>query len=158
MSLEILKMSHLIGVVFWIGPGFGAYWILLRMSRKLRGEDIRYLEKYYEQTIRAEHFFFGIVLISGIGMWSILGWDLVRLPWLRTKLYLVGGIVLVEIVDIWLAHFLFRKLIRSQKDPGDASWNRAFKIRKFFYGVTLPIMAGLVLGIFYLAVVKYIFW
>lgn len=156
MNLELLKIIHLVAIVFWIGPGFGAYWILFRMSRRLGGEDLRYLEKYFEQSIRIEHFFFVIVLLSGVGMVSIMGWDMIELPWLRTKLYLIGGVLLVEIIDIWLAHFLFRKLIRSRKAPEEASWEQAFKIRRVFYGISLPLMIVLTLGIFYLAVVKHL--
>jgi hypothetical protein len=154
MKFHLLKAFHLIAIVFWIGPGFGAYWILFRLGRELPEDKRRSLERYYEHVLRMEHLFFGAVLASGLGMLWTVGWNWLGLPWLRAKLCLVGAVFLIETGDIWLAHFLFRHLLRSGEPLNDSHWLRAFQIRRTFYTFTLPLMAALLLGIFYLAVAK----
>lgn len=148
------KILHILSFVLWFGPAIGAYWIVLRLGKELKVQEMSRLEKYYEQVLRFEHVALLLLLGSGVGMIGELGLSYFKAPWIQAKLYLVGGIVLIEIFDIWFSHIFFRKFIKRGDLVTDSEWKKFLKWRMIFYWIVVPPLFFLVLGIVYLAVVR----
>ncbi|MFO1464301.1 MAG: DUF2269 family protein [bacterium] len=149
-----LKTLHVIALVAWLGPAFGAYWLLIRMKRAETGKDNALLEKFYEEVVLGEHLAFLVLVGSGIAMVYVLGFDAIRQPWLTKKLYLVGGILLIEVFDFWIGNVAYRRIVRERRGPDNPEWKRWIKRRNAFYFLTIPLFAGLSLAVIYLAVLK----
>jgi hypothetical protein len=154
MNFSYLKIIHVLSFVLWFGPAIGAYWIVFRLEKKLSDKNRLLLEKFYEQVLIFEHVALIALLGSGLGMLSIWGFESIHEPWIKTKLYLVGGICLIEVLDITVSHLMYRKLARKNHTDINSCWQRFFDLRMKFYYVVVPILFLLVLGIVYLAIAK----
>lgn len=149
---EILKVLHLILIAAWLGPAFGAYWILITLGREL-GPDLRLrLERRYEQVLRAEHVCFLLLLVSGVALIHVAGWGYLQEGWLQRKLVLVALIILIEIGDIVVSNILCQRLLRQQISVENPVWKRWDKLRFRFYCVTVPVLAVLIPWVMLIAV------
>ncbi len=149
-----LKIIHILALILWLGPAIGAYWILLKMGDHVSSQQRLVMERAYEFVLRVEHFAFLIVIASGLGLLHVIGSVFLKVDWFLTKLYLIAGIVLIEIFDIYLSHFLFRRLIRKSGEPSSQAWKQFTKNRNIFYFISVPILLFLVIAILYLVIFK----
>jgi hypothetical protein len=103
----LFQALHLLGLLLWIGPTLGGYFIL----RAARGTGdpklVAWVRRPYQTLLAVEHFGLLLVLASGLGRAWTLGWLADPPAWLWLKLLLVGLVVVpVELADIWIGHFL----------------------------------------------------
>ncbi|MBI2339656.1 MAG: DUF2269 family protein [Deltaproteobacteria bacterium] len=154
MSYLVYKLIHVVAVVLWLGPSLGAYWFLLKAHREKSSVPLVWVEKNYEQVLIVEHVAFLFLLASGVAMVEKMGWHVIDQPWFSKKLMLVGLVVLIEIVDIWISHYLYRKARRLGDNIKNPVWQKFLRRRKIFYRWIIPMLALIIPAIFYFAVVK----
>jgi len=98
----VLKILHIGSLIFWLGPSFGAWFVLLAL-RKHEGEITPATHLAYRIFIKMlilEHVAFVALIASGIGMACLVfGFNQ---PWLQWKLLIVLFLIVpLEILDIW---------------------------------------------------------
>ncbi|MFK7977615.1 MAG: hypothetical protein AB8C02_15880 [Halioglobus sp.] len=101
-----------------------------------------------------EHIAFPIVLISGLGLLWIAGWEWQALNWLGAKLLIIGIIFIpMECVDYYISHGGGNK--RSIRLAGDSlRYEQMIRFHWQFFRVTTPLVVTLIPLLFYLAIVK----
>ena len=62
-----LKAFHLIGVIFWIGPLLGGWWMLARADKSGDPKTIQWARKAFLPLVHIEHL--GLVLWAVFGIW-----------------------------------------------------------------------------------------
>jgi hypothetical protein len=75
-------------------------------------------------------------------------------PWLQTKLLLFGAVLAFELLDIWVAHVLFRRLLLRGAAASEAEWQAAGRWRTRVALLAIPVGGLLVPAILYLAIAK----
>ncbi len=65
MSPMGLKFLHILALVFWLGPAFGGFWMVLRLQKILDKNTKPEMEKAYEEVLRIEHLSFLGLLMTG---------------------------------------------------------------------------------------------
>ena len=160
--LEI-KALHLLLVAIWAFSTTVAYrnYILpaFRAVQAHPGDPARvarrndYMERFDRGAI-LEHFAFPLVLVSGLFMVWLAGWNWQDLNWLSIKLVVVLVIFLpVELVDYYLSHFGGNKR-RIRLAGNEQRYEQMMSIHWLFFRVTTPLVLVLIPLLIYLAVVK----
>lgn len=158
LLFPVLKVLHISALVFWLGPTLGSWWIL-QMGRQAWGEEhatTRVLYYLFLKTLWIEHMALGLLLATGVAMGAIYyGLDT---PWLRTKLLLIGVVLLpLEIMDIWLGHVQLPKLF-AHRAPNAPFSEREHELLKFYHRcftpLALAIMPPAIIAILWLAVAR----
>jgi uncharacterized membrane protein len=108
-----LKAFHLLGVICWIGPMMGGWWMLARADKSGSPETIRWARKAFLPLVHIEHL--GFAMWLGFGLWMA-----VRMPyvlsfgWMHAKLAIIGGLILpIELWDIAVSHGALPKAMKS---------------------------------------------
>ncbi len=105
----MLKLLHIGALVFWVGPGLGA-WSLLRFSGMLERYESplsRALYRVFIKLVAVEHLAFAVLLATGLGLARFHGFPQTTADWLGDKLLLVACILIpLEVVDMALSHWL----------------------------------------------------
>ena len=154
------KMAHLGGVVLWIGPPLGAYWIHLRGF--IRKDSPQ--EEFIERRIRAsfvgvltvEHAGLLLLLLGGLGMLYETDWAYLRQAWMVWKIiaFLVF-VIPIEILDIYWGQIAVLRALKKYPGPGIGPELRAvFNRYDRFTFACIPLLVPLWIGFFYLAVFK----
>ena len=152
---DITKLLHLLCVILWIGPPLGAYYFLFRAYRDADVGRILWAERCCERVLLVEHIAFLIMLLSGLFMFWIGPWTLPGTPWLEKKLFFVGGIIVFECFDVWLAHVVFARLLRGESPLDGADWPAAVRARNRLIIAAIPMASLLIPGALVFALLKY---
>lgn len=139
MIYSWLKFFHLFAFALWLGPAIGAYWILIRSERSFSDVQKRELEKLFEQVLLFEHAAFISLILTGSGLALQIGHSILDFTWFRLKIVGVLFVVLIEIADVWICHFRFRRSIEN-----DSLWPRFLNLRARFYRIAIPCLLVLI--------------
>lgn len=132
LTYSLLKVIHLGALILWIGPALGA-WLVLRKARAVydvQSREYQLIERVFLGTLIIEHLAFITLLASGILMASQLGWW--QAEWLQQKLWLVSGIIVLEVIDIALGNWLLVRLHRRRARGQPLATSRA---EAFYHGI-----------------------
>jgi hypothetical protein len=147
------KIAHILFFALWLGPTLGAYWILISLGKKLTPMDQISLEKSFARVVMFQHFAFVILLATGLTIAYLRG-ILFQIHWLNIKLFFVAGLVILEGVDIWISHFLFKKSLPHNPNEKNSKWNSYIIFRKKYNIVSGLLLMLLISGVLFFAVIK----
>lgn len=148
-----VKIAHLLFFTLWLGPTLGAYWLLVSLGKKLSTEDRIYLEKAFAAVVMFQHFAFVFLLATGFTIAIIRG-ILFQASWLNFKLLFVGGLVILEGLDIWVSHFLFKKSLPQPEESTNSKWNSYFNFRRKYHIISGLFLMIMLAGVLFFAVIK----
>lgn len=140
-----LKAFHLLGVIFWIGPLLGGWWMLARADKSGNPETIRWARKAFLPLVHIEHL--------GLVVWAVFGiWMAVRMPytmgfgWMHAKLAIVFGcIVPIEIWDMAVSHGMLPKALKAGDDAAvEAAIAKHRTLCKFSVMFLIPAVIAIV--------------
>lgn len=154
MAYAFLKLVHVLGVIFWIGPPIGAYLMLARAHRSGDAARVRLLERETELVLRVEHVAFLVLLASGAGMVAVAGPAALEWPWLRFKLVAVAYIVAFEVFDVVVEHGVARRVFAADDPRAHPEWRRMIARRKLLALAALPVVVVALPATLWFAVVK----
>ena len=99
-----LKAIHILGVLCWIGPLLGGWWMLARIDGRQDAELSRWARKAFMPLVHIEHL--GLALWLGTGLWMVTkNQFFLGMPWLHYKLGVIAFVVLpIEVWDIVVSH------------------------------------------------------
>jgi hypothetical protein len=148
-----IKIAHILFFALWLGPTLGAYWILKTLGKKLSLVDQINLEKAFSKVVMFQHFAFIILLATGLTIAHLRG-ILFQVHWLNIKLFFVAGLVILEGVDIWVSHFLFRRSLPQNPNEKTSQWNSYIIFRNKYNIVSGLLLMILITGVLIFAVIK----
>ena len=147
MSLEssftfLFQTLHLFGLLLWIGPSLGGYFMLLSAQRTADPKLIRWVRVRWQTILVVEHLGLLLTLVAGLARAWSLGWLADPPTWLVLKLLLIGLVVIpLELVDIFVAHFWVQPALAR----GDPDLDRRFEVQDRLAAYTaLPLALVLV--------------
>jgi len=151
------KFLHISGILLWIGPPLGAYWIFLRTTL-LRGENQRFdisVRRAFIGILTAEHI--GLLLLTAgfTGMLWATRWTMLSSVWVLAKLGLfVLVIVPIEVFDIYLGQIVPLRLLKKSPEIITPDMETAFsRYDRFTRFCVAPLLLSWA-AFFYLAIVK----
>ena len=115
-SFITLKLIHIGALILWLGPGLGAWLMMLVINRHF-GEPSRVSHLAYRLFLRLmwlEHIALGFLLVSGL----LLGWQTGQFDsqWLQTKLLIICLLLLpLEAIDVWFVHLRLPRLFARRQ-------------------------------------------
>lgn len=113
----LFQALHLFGLLLWIGPSLGGYFVLRAARRTGDPGLLRWVRLRWQTLLGAEHIGLAIVLLAGLARAWTLGWLASPPLWLVLKLLLVGLLVIpIELFDIWVAVRVRRAIRRAGPD------------------------------------------
>ncbi|MHC5021541.1 MAG: BamA/TamA family outer membrane protein, partial [Planctomycetota bacterium] len=146
-----LKAFHLLGVIFWIGPLLGGWWMVARADASGNAETIRWARKAFLPLVHLEHL--GLVVWLTFGLWMAM-----RMPytltfgWMHAKLAIVGGVIVpLELWDMVVSHVLLPRALRA---GDDAAADAAIAKHRMLCKVSVMFLIPAVIGIVVLAVAR----
>ena len=153
-----IKLVHLGALVLWLGPGIGA-WIMMVIINRHFGEPSRISSLAYQLFLRLmwlEHAALAIMIISGLLLASYTGqFDS---TWLQLKLMIIGLILLpLEAIDIWFVHHRLPRLFskRRANTPYSVSEYKLLTLyHRRFTPLALAVLPVAVISIMWLAIGK----
>ena len=159
MSIFIgLKILHLGALVLWLGPGLGA-WLMMLVINNHFGEPGRVSHLAWQLFLKLmwlEHIALAVLLGSGV----LLGWQTGQFDtsWLQAKLLIVVLFLLpLELVDVWFVHHRLPRLFAHRQVNTPYS-EREYQVLRIYHQrftplalLTLPVA---VIGIMWLAISK----
>src|SRR6059058_4342504 len=90
----LFQALHLLGLLVWIGPSLGGYYLLLAARRSGDPKLLDWVRRRWQTILNVEHLGLALVLGSGLARAAALGW-LAHLPaWLALKLLVISLVVL----------------------------------------------------------------
>ena len=89
MKYNLFKLFHIIGIVMWLGPSLGGFWMII-ISRLSKQSEIEiWLRQAYLSLIYVETTGLFIIILSGLGMLVSSKGVLLTQLWLRIKVFIV---------------------------------------------------------------------
>jgi hypothetical protein len=149
----LFQALHLFGLLIWIGPSLGGYYILLVARRSGDPKLTAWARRRWQTILNVEHLGLALVLASGLARAAALGWLAHPAAWLTLKLILVGLVVLpIEVADIVLANALVQPALAHGGGSPELARRLAWQDRLAARSIP-PLVLALV-GIVYLVVWK----
>lgn len=147
------KIAHLLFFALWLGPTLGAYWLLVSLGKKVSPEDQIYLEKAFARVVMFQHIAFAFLLATGLAI-AVFRGVLFQASWLNFKLLFVGGLVILEGLDIWVSHFLFKKSLPQPGEITNYKWNSYFNFRRKYHIISGFFLMVMLAGVLFFVVIK----
>jgi hypothetical protein len=149
----LFQALHLLGLLIWLGPSLGGYYILLAARRSGDPKLAAWVRRRWQTILNVEHLGVALVLASGLARAAALGW-LTHMPaWLALKLLLVGLVVLpIEVADILVANALVKPALAHEGGAPDLARRLAWQDR--LAALSIPPLALALFGIVYFVVWK----
>jgi uncharacterized membrane protein len=114
MSLDLsftflFQALHLFGLLLWIGPSLGGYFMLRSAQRTGDAKLIGWVRARWQTILIVEHLGLLLTLAAGLARAWSLGWLPDPPVWLTLKLLLIGvAVIPLELLDVFVAHFWVR--------------------------------------------------
>lgn len=105
MKYNLFKVFHLVGIVTWLGPALGGYYMILYALLSHEREIEFWLRQEYLSLIYIEIAGFLVIIFSGLLMVIATQWALLGKRWLQIKMALLLLIFLpLEFFQVYLYH------------------------------------------------------
>lgn len=153
-----LKLLHLGALVLWLGPGIGA-WIMLMVINRYFGEPSKMSHLAYRLFLRLmwiEHMALATLLATGL----LLAWHTAQFDsaWLQIKLLIITSLLLpLEAIDIWFVHHRLPRMFTQRRGntPYSSSEYRLLTLyHRRFTPLALTLLPVIVVSIMWLAIGK----
>ncbi len=102
---SILKITHIISLIFWLGPSLGAWWILRSTTHRFGEPSItsQFLYLAFLRITWIEHAALFMLISTGLALAFIS--NSYTEDWFILKALLITTIILpIELVDVWFCH------------------------------------------------------
>ena len=108
----------------------------------------------FDHGVQLEHWAFPLVLMTGVLLVWLAGWQLEEVSWLSAKLALILLVFIpMEVFDYYISHFGGNKArIRARGDS--ERYEKMTLLHWNFFRITVPLVVTLIPLTFYLAVTK----
>jgi uncharacterized membrane protein len=105
MRYNLFKLFHIVGIVAWLGPSTGVYYMII-YSVLLKESAVEiWLRQQYLSLINIQIAGLIILISSGVLMVIATGWVILKQWWLRTKVFIVVAIFIpLELIQVFLYH------------------------------------------------------
>jgi len=156
----VFKVMHIIGIILWIGPPLGAYWIHLKsFSSEGNADEEKFeirIRKAFVGVLTIEHTGLIILLTGALSMLQYTDWKLLDLFWIKGKLLMLLFIIIpIEILDIWWGQLAISMAIKKIKgDRITPELRRIFKRYDILVFASIPALIVTWFFFFLLAVLK----
>ena len=153
----IAKLVHLVGLIIWIGPSLGGFWMLLQAEKSGDERLEIWVRRRFEWLVNVEHLGLLMLLAGGIGMISVDDWHAFRVTWFQWKMAIVVGVILpLEVADVAMVNFVLGRALREIPENGGYSTRYLTAVRSYkrFVMASVVILAVALPAIFWLAVWK----
>lgn len=141
-----LKAFHLLGVICWIGPLLGGWWMLARADRSGDRATIVWARKAFLPLVHIEHF--GLVIWLTFGIWMAVRMPYtLTFPWMHAKLgILAGAVVPLELWDMVVSHVVLPRALKSGDEAAiDAAIAKHRTLCKFSAILLIPAVVAIVI-------------
>jgi hypothetical protein len=114
VKYNFFKVFHLIGIVTWLGPALGGYYMILYALLSHQRDIELWLRQEYLSLIYIEIAGFMVIIFSGLLMLIATRWALLSTWWLRTKIALAVFIFIpLELTQIYLYYNPLKKALST---------------------------------------------
>lgn len=155
---QFSKLVHLVGVIIWIGPSLGGFWMLLQAEKSGDERLEIWARRRFEWLVNIEHVGLLLLLAGGIGMLYSTGWAALEyMRWFQWKLGIVVLVILpLEVADVAMVNFVLGRALREIPEDGGYTTRYLAAVRSYKRFVMFSVVVlGVVLPlIFWLAVWK----
>jgi uncharacterized membrane protein len=118
-----LKLFHIIGIVVWLGPSTGAYYMVLFAHLSEQHSIELWLRQQYLPFIQLETAGLLVLLSSGVLMIIASQWTLLNQWWLKAKVFTVISVFIpLELIQLYLYRSALNSAFNSGSGLGDAIW------------------------------------
>lgn len=143
------KLFHLIGVVLWLGPSTGAYYMIIFSLVDEQHSIELWLRQHYISFVHFQLVGFFLIIATGLLMILAVQGTLLRQWWLKMKIYIVGIIFIpLEAIQLYLYQIRINKAFKTGMGIREAitlfDWFSVVAIVL----LTLTIPAVFILGVF----------
>lgn len=140
----LFQALHLLGLLLWIGPSLGGYYMVRAARASRDGLLIAWVAERWQRVLLVEHLGLLLVLATGLARAAILGWLAHPPIWLFLKMMLVGVFVVpIELMDLWVAGFWVAPALRRPRDKSALA--RTLQLQdRFTAWTSLPLAATLI--------------
>ncbi len=149
------KLLHLAGIVLWIGPPLGAFWMQIWVLCDLSPEmEIRF-RRAFAHILTIEHIGLAFLISGAAGMVLSTGVEMLDVFWMKGKLALFLCVIIpMEILDIWWGQAAVFRVLRGATDSVTDEMRVVFRRYDLFTKICVPFLLVSWAGFFYLAVFK----
>ncbi len=107
---KFFKIFHVAGLIVWLGPSSGGYWFIILSYVQTQTSIEQWLRKHYLSLIYMETAGLLLLIVSGLGMLSVLQWIPLKLMWMKIKLFIVI-LIFIPLESIQL--YIYLKFIKE---------------------------------------------
>jgi hypothetical protein len=114
MKYNIFKLLHILGIVTWLGPSLGGYYMIIFSLLSNQREIELWLRQEYLFLVHIESAGLLLIVLSGILMVISTSWTLLKQFWLRMKILIVFLVfVPFELIQLYLYQGPLREAFSS---------------------------------------------
>jgi uncharacterized membrane protein len=149
MNYNLLKLLHIIGIVTWLGPSLGGYYMIIFSFLTHQSEIELWLRQEYLSLVYIEIAGFLVIVLSGLLMLISSKWALLSQLWLRIKgLIVIFIFIPLELIQLYIYNGPLKKAFISGTGIKEAAlmFDR-FSVFAIII-ITLTVPAVMALGIF----------
>lgn len=154
---QLSKLVHLIGLIVWIGPSLGGFWVLLQAEKSGDERLEIWVRRRFERLVNLEHLGLLVLIAGGIGMTWATEWAPFRLEWFQWKMAIVVGVILpLEVADVAMVNLVMARALREIPEDGGYTTRYLAAVRAYkrFIMASIVILAVALPSVFWLAVWK----
>jgi hypothetical protein len=146
---SVFKLFHLIGVVLWLGPSTGAYYMIIFSIANGQRTIELWLRQHYVSFVHFELLGLFLIIASGLLMVIAMRWVLLRQWWLKMKIYIALTIFIpLEVIQLYMYHFSIMKAFKTGIGIKEATIRFDWFTVIALVLLTLTVPAVFILGVF----------
>lgn len=138
-----LKLFHIIGIVIWLGPGTGAYYMILFAHLSGQKATELWLRQHYLPFIHLETAGLLVLLASGVLMVISAQQAFLSQWWMKGKILTVLSVVIpLELIELYFYRSVLNPAFSTGRGVSDAIWqyDRFSALAIVVLTVTVPLI------------------